>query len=299
MENKRPSIIVWLAPILSTLAVASALMVAGRLGDVFLLSDGPATVFKGWLFVKDPVIAREVILAVLEVLAAIFAISITVVAIIVQLAATRYTSRVVDLFLADPLNMLIFFAYLVPLVYGFWLANTLTKGENPAVSVAVFMVMATLSITLIAPYFKFVFHFLQPSPSAMGCGKARDCWPDSSSGANNPNGSSASLTPWRARSAKCSPPCAPNCSLPKTASSGKSKTGANRFTSWKKNTASRSICSSPGCWANPLRPVKSPKAPEWKFSAGINGLVFFAGRWNGVASIGVKRMKVDFFVQEG
>jgi len=43
------------------------------------------------------------------------------------------------------------------------LANTLTAGQNQAVSVGVFMVMATLSIILIARYFKFVFHFLQPS----------------------------------------------------------------------------------------------------------------------------------------
>ncbi len=163
MGSKRRSILVWLIPILLTIALTSFLMVAGRLGDMLLLTGGPTSAIKGWLFVEDPRVAREVILAVLEVLAAIFAISITVVAIIVQLAATRYTSRVVDLFLADPLNAIIFFAYLVPLVHGFWLANTLTGGENPAVSVGVFMIMATLSIILIAPYFKFVFHFLQPS----------------------------------------------------------------------------------------------------------------------------------------
>lgn len=163
MDSRRRSILLWLIPVFLTIALTSALMVAGRLGDMLLLTGGPATLFKGWLFVEDPRVAREVILAVLEVLAAIFAISITVVAIIVQLAATRYTSRVVDLFLADPLNAIIFFAYLVPLVHGFWLANTLTPGENQAISVGVFMIMATLSIVLIAPYFKFVFHFLQPS----------------------------------------------------------------------------------------------------------------------------------------
>lgn len=152
----------WLLPILVTLAAAALLMVAGRVAEYWALDTGPAPVWSGWLVVDDPAAARNIILGVLEVLAGVFAISITVVAIIVQLSATRYTSRVVDLFLADPFNTAVLFAYVVPLVYGFWLADAITPAHYPRANMTIFIVLATLSIALVIPYFHYVFRFLQP-----------------------------------------------------------------------------------------------------------------------------------------
>ncbi len=162
MSQKRMPLMLWVLPTGLALALTIGLLVLGRLLDRWLIPGAPQGLLDNWLFVHDPVVARTVILAVLEVLAAIFAIMITVVAIIVQLSATRYTSRVVDLFLVDPFNRLVFFAYVVPLIHGFWLANVLQSGTVSPVSVGVFMVAATVSIILVIPYFRFVFVFLQP-----------------------------------------------------------------------------------------------------------------------------------------
>lgn len=162
MGSHRNTWLLWLTPIVLTIGVVTALLLFGRLADLWMAPDAPARLLEDWLFVRDPLVAREVILGALEVLAGIFAITITVVAIIVQLSATRYTSRVVDLFLADPFNVLVFFAYVVPLIYGMWLANVLTPGMALPMSVGVFMGLATLSIILVIPYFQYVFVFLQP-----------------------------------------------------------------------------------------------------------------------------------------
>jgi hypothetical protein len=144
------------------LGLTVALLLLGRLGDLWLSPGAPSALFRDWVFVRDPLVAQGVILAMLEVLAGVFAIVITVVAIVVQLSATRYTSRVVDLFLADPFNGLVFFGYVVPLIYGAWLAGGLEEGAPAPVSVGLFMLLATLAVVLVIPYFRYVFVFLQP-----------------------------------------------------------------------------------------------------------------------------------------
>ena len=161
-DSLRTRLLLWLTPMVLTLGLIFGLLVAGRLGDLLATSQGWHSLFTTWRVVSDPQVAREVMLAVLEVLAGVFAISITVVAIIVQLSATRYTSRVVDLFLADPFNVVIFFVYVVPLIFGFWLANSLGGGNEAPVSTLAFFALSTLAIILVIPYFKYVFYFLQP-----------------------------------------------------------------------------------------------------------------------------------------
>lgn len=161
MKTRGSTLVLWLVPIVLAFVLSFVLMMVGRLGDAWVAQDVPH--LEEWLWVSDPEVARDVILAMLEVLAGVFAISITVVAIIVQLSATRYTSRVVDLFLADKLNAFIFFAYVVPLIYGLWLATAIDDAAFARPSVALFVVLSSLAIVLVIPYFKFVFYFLQPS----------------------------------------------------------------------------------------------------------------------------------------
>lgn len=162
MKARSPTLVLWLMPIVLAFVLSFVLMIVGRLGDAWVAEDVPH--LEEWLWVSDPEVARAVILAMLEVLAGVFAISITVVAIIVQLSATRYTSRVVDLFLADKFNAFIFFAYVVPLIYGLWLATAIDGDAAFArPSVVLFVVLSSLAVVLVIPYFKFVFYFLQPS----------------------------------------------------------------------------------------------------------------------------------------
>ncbi|MBI4081760.1 MAG: DUF2254 domain-containing protein [Candidatus Lambdaproteobacteria bacterium] len=162
IRPRRRALRIWLPPILVSLGVSAGLILVGRVIDFGILRQQPERVLTDWIFLQDADAAHELLLASLQVLAGIFAITITVVAIIVQLSATSYTSRVVDLFLADPLNTLIFFANVVPLCFGMWLAGVSTAENYSSVSMALYVILSTLAIVMVIPYFKYVFHFLQP-----------------------------------------------------------------------------------------------------------------------------------------
>lgn len=162
MNTGRHMMLVWLPPIAATLGISVVLVLLSRLVDRWALQQITPLPFDQWFLGADPMAVQAVILGTLEVLAGVFAISITVVAIIVQLSAARVTTRVVDLFLADPFNSMIFFLYVVPLVLGFWEANAITGQGFSRTGVGIFMVLATLAMALVFPYFKYVFYFLQP-----------------------------------------------------------------------------------------------------------------------------------------
>jgi hypothetical protein len=149
--------------IVATLGVSALLMAAGWLTDYFFSPASHPLRWHGWLIVEDPEVARGIVVQLLQTLSGVFAITITVVAIIVQLSATRYTSRVVDLFLADKFNALVLFSYTVPLLYGFWLGNSITIESYSRVSMAIFNVLTTLAFVMLIPYFQYLFYFLQPS----------------------------------------------------------------------------------------------------------------------------------------
>ena len=162
MKNYRSTTLL-LATIPVAVIVIFGLMLAGRVGDVVAFSAS-GSLLPQWFYQVERGMAVALVIAGQTVLASVFAISMTVVAIVVQLSATRYTARVVDLFLADPFNILIFFVYVVPLLYGFWLARTFTEGVefHFQFSLALYMGMVTLSTTIVIPYFRYLFFFLQP-----------------------------------------------------------------------------------------------------------------------------------------
>ncbi len=151
----------WVFPISTVFFGGLFFLLIGRIVDSASIEIGFTSLFS-FFSISDPLSARDMIWAVLEVLAGLFGITITVVAIIVQLSATRYTSRVVDLFLADRMNIFILFAYVMPLLYGFWLANTLQANLPAFWSVGIFTTLTTLVVLMVIPYFQYVFHFLQP-----------------------------------------------------------------------------------------------------------------------------------------
>ena len=108
MGERKSTLYLWLIPTFVTVIISTLLMVFTRLFEFWVVTDAISPWFPNWIFVADAERARDTILQVLQVLAGVFAITITVVAIVVQLSATRYTSRVVDLFLSDFNNLFIF-----------------------------------------------------------------------------------------------------------------------------------------------------------------------------------------------
>jgi hypothetical protein len=101
-----------------------------------------------------------------EVVAAVLAIAITVVAIIVELASNRYTHRITELFVREPINFLVMGFFVITALQGLWVNLIIDShpegGFVPYVSIGVSMAMLTLCLLILLPYFAFVFSFLNP-----------------------------------------------------------------------------------------------------------------------------------------
>jgi hypothetical protein len=93
---------------------------------------------------------------------AVMGVVITVVAIVVQLAATRYTPRVTELFFKERTNLLVLGFFVVSCITAIWVSLAVGNGFLPRTSVILSIVAVSLSLLLIVPYFAFVFDFLDP-----------------------------------------------------------------------------------------------------------------------------------------
>lgn len=105
-----------------------------------------------------------------EVIAAILGIVITVASIIVQLAATRYTPRITTMFFRDRTNLIVVSFFVVSAVFSLWVNFTIRSsgmGPNdvafvPYYGVLCTMIILTVSLLIMMPYFAYVFDFLEP-----------------------------------------------------------------------------------------------------------------------------------------
>ena len=109
----------------------------------------------------DPQAISNSLSQLAAMIAAVFGIVITVVSIIVQLSADRYTG-VARMFLRDRVNMTVFGFYLVICVIGVWTSFALQSHFVPRAAVIGVLVATTLGLVLMAPFFGYVFWFLAP-----------------------------------------------------------------------------------------------------------------------------------------
>jgi len=145
-------------------AFAVAVFAALWLLDYFFIdaaSAGKEGAFRQ-LFDFDPETMQNALGNVAQVIAAVLGIAITVVSIVVQLAATRYTSRVADLFFRDRINLGVMGFFVVACVEALWVSMTVRKDFVPQATIAGTVFMATASLLLLVPYFAYVFDFLDP-----------------------------------------------------------------------------------------------------------------------------------------
>lgn len=120
-----------------------------------------------WLTRLDTESALATLSNAAEVVAAVLAIAITVVAIVVELAANRYTHRITQLFVREPANAVVMGFFVLTAVQCLWVSGSLDGGapENvlvPFAGVAISMGMVTLCLLILLPYFAYVFAFLSP-----------------------------------------------------------------------------------------------------------------------------------------
>ena len=98
-----------------------------------------------------------------EVLAAVLGISLTVVAIVVQLASARYPAKIVDVFMLDRVNIAAFAFMAASCVYVVC-APLVAATSPPPPAVGLLAILLTiLNFGLLLPYFAYVFAFLEPT----------------------------------------------------------------------------------------------------------------------------------------
>ena len=98
-----------------------------------------------------------------EVTVAVLGIAITVVAIIVELAANRYTPRITELFIKDPVNGLVLSFFAVTAVLVLMTAMSIGGVDYPKAMVTGIIIAMVLCLVMLLPYFLYVFEFLTPT----------------------------------------------------------------------------------------------------------------------------------------
>jgi hypothetical protein len=112
-------------------------------------------------FSFDPASLSDAAASLAGINAAVFGIVITVVSIIVQLTAGRY-SGVARMFLRDRVNIVTAAYFVTACVVGVWVSASLQSNYLPTATFAMMLSMTTGGLVIMAPYFGYVFWFLEP-----------------------------------------------------------------------------------------------------------------------------------------
>ena len=156
---------IWLLPLSLVGGAALTMFVLSYCIDA-ALSANPAHAL-GLVFHPNPLAAATTLSNAAEVTAAVLGVALTVVAIVVELASNRYTHRVTELFVSEPRNFLIMGLFVVTALQGMWVSLTFDYdpqhgGFVPYTGIGLAMLLLTLCLLVLLPYFNFVFAFLNP-----------------------------------------------------------------------------------------------------------------------------------------
>lgn len=155
----------WLVPIVMLASTALVVFWGFYSLDHYLARPAPNAPPSGPLdrYLRfDPGSITDAVSSLAGMIAAVFGIVITVVSIIVQLSAERYTG-VARMFLRDRINLSVMAFYVVACVCGVWLSVSLHDNYVPRFALLAMMGATTGGLVLMAPYFGYVFWFLEPN----------------------------------------------------------------------------------------------------------------------------------------
>ena len=165
MSEKRPSFRRhWALPVIVLTAAALLVFWGFYVLDFYVTSAVPGAPSSGALehYTRfDPGSITDATSQLAAMIAAVFGIVITVVSIIVQLSADRYTG-VARMFLQDRVNLGVMAYYVIATAGGIWLSMSLHGDFAPRATLLAMMSATTLGLVLMAPYFSYVFWFLEP-----------------------------------------------------------------------------------------------------------------------------------------
>lgn len=119
-----------------------------------------------WLRYADVGVLSESLATATGAMLAILGIAITVVAIIVELAANRYNHRITSLFIREPVNVIVLGFFVITTIVCFWTSTTLLEAPPdsllPRASFLLTTILVLVSLLIILPYFAYVLSFVSP-----------------------------------------------------------------------------------------------------------------------------------------
>ena len=158
--NKSNALLDWLVPLALIVAVSSFTFFGTSVLDIQFGEQ--ALKFWNTLLFSDAD-SQQAVSNLAEVLIGVLGLTLTVVAIVVQLAAQRYTPKLVDLFLEDRVNIITFLGMVFSTIFCIWIIYSTRKNYTPVFGNLVLILLTTVLLTLLIPYFRYVFRFLTPS----------------------------------------------------------------------------------------------------------------------------------------
>ncbi len=153
----------WLMPVGVLAAISVVIFAALYALDYFVFT--PPAERHGLLsnyFNFEPGLISDAVSQLAGMVAAVLGIVITVVSIIVQLSADRYTG-VAQMFMRDRINIGVMTYFVITCVCGVWVSLSLHTGFAPRLLLVAMIVANSLGLVMMLPYFAYVFWFLAPS----------------------------------------------------------------------------------------------------------------------------------------
>lgn len=164
VRRPRPRLLrTWIVPVVAMALVAFLIFLAFYALDVILLGGDPLS-FSGLLqryLTFSPELLTDALPALGMTIVAALGIVLTVVAIIVQLSSDRYTG-VALMFLRDPVNIAVLSLYVIASLCAVWLSVSLHDDFVPRVFLVFVLLLTSIALATMLPYFAYVFWFLEP-----------------------------------------------------------------------------------------------------------------------------------------
>jgi predicted membrane protein DUF2254 len=165
-NTNRSGLWLWIVPMVFLAGIALLVFISIYLLDASFTGGGKAdpTVHSGLArYIRlDPDHISDALAGLSGMTAAVLAIIITVVSLLVQLTAERYTG-VAAMFLRDRTNIAVLVYYVVVCCVGVATSISLQDAFAPRLLVLGMMCATAFGLVLMLPYFAYVFRFLAPT----------------------------------------------------------------------------------------------------------------------------------------
>ncbi len=160
MNKKETNFIVYIRIFLSFIFISIFIFIVNRTIDYLIISHHIPFFRK--IFASDIGNFTNTLGGLGEVVTAVLGVEFTAVAIIAQLAANKYSSDVMIIFIRNKVNVLVFSLFLLTAINTILVTNTITENFVTYYSILFNLVLIVISLIIIMPHLYYVFNFLQP-----------------------------------------------------------------------------------------------------------------------------------------